>query len=299
MLELHQRPESGIHLVDPSAFNEENSVEALHHNAALAVEMTEAIVARQLNDPTSCDRLQDSLLIPREHKVSDAFWNLQQHLYAQGAFTQDCSQIRVYDRREAMTVPYPSNWPKDGEIFLFPESTEQIVEEASKVLQGRPAAMVFGSASMPVPEAADLGDYLGYNGFGCIVGGDGIHPENAMKTVLMATKKYLGAKTGIISTQYLMSRQGGNPNVDFTIAARNFRRRKEIMYGLGDFFPVLPGGMGTVDEVVTTIMFNLEAIQQGKLPKPIHLQNVEYWQPLMSWLDTMGLKDMVGLEQFR
>jgi uncharacterized protein (TIGR00730 family) len=68
------------------------------------------------------------------------------------------------------------------------------------------------------------------------------------------------------------------------IVTRDMHERKQRMFELADAFVALPGGIGTLEEVVEQMTW----AQLGRHKKPILLANVKkFWDPLCALLDHM------------
>ena len=71
--------------------------------------------------------------------------------------------------------------------------------------------------------------------------------------------------------------------------------RKAKMHELSDAFIALPGGIGTLEELVETMTWE----QLGQHTKPIYLINIDnFWQPFLAQLDHMKEENFIrrGLE---
>jgi len=68
------------------------------------------------------------------------------------------------------------------------------------------------------------------------------------------------------------------------IITRDMHERKRIMFERADAFVALPGGVGTLEELVEQLTW----AQLGRHKKPILIANVErFWDPLCALLDHM------------
>ncbi len=84
--------------------------------------------------------------------------------------------------------------------------------------------------------------------------------------------------------------------VDFT----SFAARKQCFFEHADAFLALPGGIGTLDEVLS--LANL--IKTGKVPaRPLFLAPTEFWQGCLDWLQqqpvALGLIEASWLAQWQ
>jgi len=71
---------------------------------------------------------------------------------------------------------------------------------------------------------------------------------------------------------------------DNLIVTRDMHERKRKMFELADAFVAMPGGIGTLEEVVEQITW----VQLGRHRKPILLANIKnFWNPLCALIDHM------------
>ena len=68
------------------------------------------------------------------------------------------------------------------------------------------------------------------------------------------------------------------------IVTRDMHERKRKMFELADAFVALPGGVGTLEELVEQLTW----VQLGRHRKPVLAVNIEgFWEPLCALLDHM------------
>ena len=78
--------------------------------------------------------------------------------------------------------------------------------------------------------------------------------------------------------------QAPNPYLDVMIESRYFFVRKLMLVKYSHAFVVLPGGLGTLDELFEI----LTLIQTKKVEDfPVILLGTDYWKPLVAWLRTI------------
>lgn len=98
-----------------------------------------------------------------------------------------------------------------------------------------------------IDDAAALGRWIGSGGHTLVYGGVA---RGLMKTVSDATRQAGGRSVGVVPVR----RYGEADEADtLTIKTSSLAMRKEIMMCLADTFVALPGGYGTLDEVVSTL----------------------------------------------
>jgi uncharacterized protein (TIGR00730 family) len=68
------------------------------------------------------------------------------------------------------------------------------------------------------------------------------------------------------------------------IVTRDMHERKQLMFERADAFVALPGGIGTLEELVEQLTW----AQLGRHRKPILMANIDrFWDPLCALLDHM------------
>ena len=74
------------------------------------------------------------------------------------------------------------------------------------------------------------------------------------------------------------------------IVTRDMHERKRKMFEMADAFVALPGGVGTLEEIVEQMTW----AQLGRHKKPILLANIEeFWEPLCALLDHMKTLEFI------
>ena len=92
-----------------------------------------------------------------------------------------------------------------------------------------------------------------------------------------------GRVTGIIPAN-LPSHEVPLGDVQELIHVETFHERKMLMFERSDAFVALPGGVGTLEELVEQITW----VQLNHHTKPVVIANIEnYWQPLLTLFDQM------------
>lgn len=110
---------------------------------------------------------------------------------------------------------------------------------------------VFSSSSSAINSvyrdtAIDLGKRLGQEGFGLIFGGADV----GLMGVVAKTAQNHGARvTGVIPEPFV-GKGIAYQNADELIISNNLRDRKEIIKSKSDAFIALPGGFGTLEEII-------------------------------------------------
>ena len=128
-----------------------------------------------------------------------------------------------------------------------------------------------------VKAARAFGEILAKKGIGLIYGGGG---DGIMGALARATLDHGGEVTGIIP-EFLMSREHAlrHPNL---IVTHDLHERKRRMFELADAFVALPGGVGTLEELVEQLTW----VQLGVHRKPVLIANIAgFWDPLIAMFD--------------
>ncbi|MER5211158.1 TIGR00730 family Rossman fold protein [Streptomyces sp. NPDC002838] len=173
----------------------------------------------------------------------------------------------------------PSDWVHTDPWRVLRIQSE-FIEGFGTLAELPPAISVFGSArtaqDSPEYEAGvRLGRGLVAAGFAVITGGGPGAMEAANKGACEANGISVGL--GI----ELPFEQGLNPYVDIGLNFRYFFVRKMMFVKYAQGFVVLPGGLGTLDELFEA----LTLVQTQKVTRfPIVLFGTEYWGGLVDWL---------------
>jgi uncharacterized protein (TIGR00730 family) len=159
----------------------------------------------------------------------------------------------------------------------------EFVEGFDTLSDVRNAVTVFGSARTPENDpyyaaARETSRLLAENGFAVITGGG----PGIMEAANRGAKDAGGISIGC--NIVLPQEQQANPYLDHVVTFRYFFVRKVMMVKYSYAFIVMPGGVGTMDELFEA----LTLIQTRKIGDfPVVLMGVEYWQPLVDLLKRM------------
>jgi hypothetical protein len=100
--------------------------------------------------------------------------------------------------------------------------------------------------------------------------------------------------TGIIPT-FLTEREHMLKDVNDLIVTRDMHERKQLMFDHSSAFVALPGGVGTLEELVEQLTWS----QLGRHAKPIVVANIAgFWTPFLNLLAHMRNETFIrpGLE---
>ncbi len=137
-----------------------------------------------------------------------------------------------------------------------------------------------------VQAARDFGRILAENGIGLVYGGGAV---GIMGELAQSVLKHGGEVQGIIP-EFLVAREHALKTPHGLTVTRDMHERKRKMFELADAFVALPGGVGTLEEIVEQMTW----AQLGRHKKPILLANIEgFWQPLCALLDHMKALEFI------
>jgi len=139
--------------------------------------------------------------------------------------------------------------------------------------------------------ARTLGTALAAQGIGLVYGGGDL---GLMGEVARATLEGGGRVIGVIP-EFLVQRERMLTEVSELIVTANMHERKMTMFEKSDGFVALPGGIGTLEELIEISTW----AQLDRHAKPIIVANIEnYWAPLIELLTHMRAEQFIrsGLE---
>ena len=149
---------------------------------------------------------------------------------------------------------------------------------------------VFCSSSSTVPDVyvkatQELGQWIGRNGHTLIYGGS---TAGMMGQLSAAVRQSGGQCIGVIP-DFLQAAGLANIEDNETIITDSMHLRKAKMIALADVFIALPGGYGTLEEILEVI--TLKQLQQHN--KPIYLYNTNGFYDIL-----LQLSERLIVEQF-
>ena len=130
-------------------------------------------------------------------------------------------------------------------------------------------------------EAADaLGAAMAAAGVGLVFGGG---EDGLMGRLAHAVIDNGGRVTGIIPT-FLVKREHALKEAQELIVVEDMHQRKQMMFERADAFIALPGGIGTLEELVEQLTW----VQLQRHAKPVLLADIGgFWRPLLSLIAHM------------
>ena len=149
-----------------------------------------------------------------------------------------------------------------------------------------------GKSSNYKTAGEQIGKLIAEKGLEVIFGGGNV---GLMKIVADTAIKNGGTVTGI-TLKSLHEFELTNPNINEIIITHSLFERKEKFLGMSDAFIVLPGGVGSMDELLEVMVSN----QLGGINKPVGLLNTNgYYNGFLDWLQRSVDDEFVSQENQR
>jgi uncharacterized protein (TIGR00730 family) len=156
----------------------------------------------------------------------------------------------------------------------------ELVEGFDRLSGVEPAVSIYGSARTRVDQelyrtTEEIARRLGKAGFNIITGGGPGVMEAANKGALKAGVKSVGVNIELPEEQH------PNTYANISLSLRHFFVRKVLLVKYATAFIIMPGGLGTLDELTEV----LTLIQTQKIrPFPVLLYDSSYWNGFLEWL---------------
>ncbi len=163
----------------------------------------------------------------------------------------------------------------------------EFVEGFEALGECHPAVSIFGSTRVKPADglyqkAERIGHVLAENGFSVITGGGPGVMEAANKGAAAAGGKSIGLNI------QLPFEQKPNPYANISLSFRYFFVRKVMFVKYAMAFIILPGGYGTMDELMESVTL----IQTHRIrPFPVILVGSDYWKGFLDWIKGFVLKE--------
>jgi uncharacterized protein (TIGR00730 family) len=139
-----------------------------------------------------------------------------------------------------------------------------------------------GSGTNPrfIESAKAFGKALAESGIRLVYGGGSV---GIMGAVASSALDHGGKVTGIIP-DFLTAKENALKRVQEMIVTPDMHERKRLMFEHSDAFVALPGGIGTLEELVEQLTWQ----QLGRHSKPVLLANIDgFWEPLLALIAHM------------
>jgi len=142
-------------------------------------------------------------------------------------------------------------------------------------------------------DAGLMGELIAKNGLNMVFGGGNV---GLMGTVASAALDNGAHVTGISTTHVVALQEPVHKKIDVEIV-EGVNERKQKMFELSDAFIILPGGIGTLNEVTDILTMQ----QIGETTKPIFFLNTcRFWGPLHSLIiDMLNNKFVETLDDYK
>lgn len=145
-----------------------------------------------------------------------------------------------------------------------------------------------GAGSDPLYEAAarKFGRILAEAGVGLVYGGG---DRGLMGAIAHEVLSHGGIVTGIIP-DFLTEREGIVKDAQTHLIVPDMHTRKRLMFEHADAFVALPGGIGTLEELIEQLTW----VQLGRHTKPVVIASINgFWQPLLALFEHMRAHDFI------
>jgi uncharacterized protein (TIGR00730 family) len=134
--------------------------------------------------------------------------------------------------------------------------------------------------------AEDFGRALAAGGVGLVYGGGG---EGLMGRLARSTLAAGGYVTGIIPS-FLIRKEHALTAAQEMLVVEDMHERKQAMFDRADAFVALPGGVGTLEELVEQMTW----AQLNRHTKPILIANIGgFWRPLLALFAHMRVEGFI------
>src|SRR3569832_2265588 len=137
-----------------------------------------------------------------------------------------------------------------------------------------------GTTPHIIESAKAFGKALAAHGIRIVYGGGSL---GIMGAVASSVLDHGGMVTGIIP-DFLKLRENALKRVQEMIVTPDMHERKRLMFEHSDAFVALPGGVGTLEELVEQLTWK----RHGRHAKPVLLADIDgFWEPLFALLKHM------------
>lgn len=185
----------------------------------------------------------------------------------------------------------PKSWNevKTNDSWALFKIMAEFVEGYEKMSRIGPCVSIFGSARTQEDSpyyqiAEEIAYQLTQIGFGVITGGG----PGIMEAANKGAKRGKGKSVGIGIVLPFETGLNQYVDYDFSINFSYFFARKVMFVKYAQGFIVLPGGLGTLDELFEALTL-VQTQKTGRFP--IVLVGSEYWSGLIDWLREKTLQD--------
>jgi len=205
---------------------------------------------------------------------------------------------KTLKRKDAMVSPpkkhpYPIDDFKSGESWRLFKIMGEFVEGIDTLHDLGPAVSIFGSARTQSDhphyiKARQTAALFASSGYAVITGGGPGIMEAANRGATDQNGESVGLKIN------LPFEEKGNPYLTTAVDFHYFFVRKVMFVKYAQAYIIMPGGLGTLDEMFET----LTLVQTGRIRKmPVILMGKQFWTGLLDWIKTSLVEGgMISLE---
>ncbi len=198
----------------------------------------------------------------------------------------DIRPVSLDEGKLRKPTPLPSKSP-DFDAVLNKQKTTMGIKNLQKI---KSICVYCGSSPGTNPvyiEAAKtFGALLARHNIELVYGGGGV---GIMGAVARAVLENGGHVTGIIP-DFLLIKEGNFREVTEQHVVPDMHKRKMMMFERSDAFVALPGGVGTLEEIIEVMTW----AQLGRHGKPIVFGDINgFWQPLLQLLEHMRVQGFI------
>ncbi len=160
-----------------------------------------------------------------------------------------------------------------------------------------PAVAIFGSARIPSSHpfyglTQDIASRLSHAGFAVISGGGPGLMEAANRGAMEGSSWSVGLNI------QLPEEQASNPYQHISLTFHHFFARKVMFVKYASAYVVMPGGFGTLDEVIEALTLQQTLKEQRRFPTILVVRS--FWQGLLDWFnETLLTYDTISSTDFQ
>ncbi len=194
-----------------------------------------------------------------------------------------------------MPTDYEINQLEKEESWRMFRIIGELVEGFDTLADIAPAVTIYGSSLLKednkwYAQTEEIAYGLGKAGFSILTGGGPGVMEAANKGARRAEVKSVGLNI------QLPVEQACNIYAERTITFHHFFVRKVMLVKYAEAFIIMPGGLGTLDELTEV----LTLIQTGKIkPFPVILFSSDFWGGFLNWVKNTALANgFISQEDF-
>jgi uncharacterized protein (TIGR00730 family) len=257
-------------------------------------------VGLQTND---ADLKEKAVVMFNNDGTWNNFINLIDHLIELGTIRKEYKSLfNIVDNIEKLTSLLDLNYKENKKIK---KDEPDIIEITSEYKENSPhnrpkkSVCVFCSASIKdddyLNEGYNVGKFLAENNIGCI---SGAGKTGIMGKVVQGAYENNGWSGGS-NVPHIIKMEGLPDGLDEFWPRGNIYTRMEIMIEKSDGFLIMPGGMGTIQEVLALILLKQQGndLVKGKkiviYNKKDQRTGKNFWQPLIEIIKASSLESFV------